>query len=526
MIIFKDSDQAKLVQTVASASTFISSVAGNVKKFILDRFPSKYFKHTYVDTASTESERMKNAHTGNGLNKIQYPDISFSPEITIDDPIGVGKIPQISSPNLYIFRNVNSSYDKVMIDPDSKFGVYCTKDYITINFNIGIRTNSFIQNADIVNFIKSSFQLGMFCYYNAQPINVEIPKTFADIIAKIKGFDLTTQDGLVSEEEFLAGTGTRFGVVTMKTNATTGKTGYFYNERSNLLISVQDLNAQGTISRDSMSEGIYEITMRVQVSTYLPNAFIMTIDNDEFKAVSDDVTISSELNGASGSVTGDGIYTMSLNPVSLVSKQEKTFTSNAGETFIAQNALHKLFTMKENQDSASIDIMQYMRPDFKKAHAYAISKGLDLTTLVRIEMYTTGSETATYDYTDMSMALSGDIDADFVVNVYVNRALLESLLKAEEKDDFFFADNALSVLYLTYTGSSGKIVNSKARIYSFRNEAEKASVDVSKSLRIETQYGMGYIGLVLEGSPNALDYKICVGYDRYGNAIIRAFEKA
>jgi hypothetical protein len=527
MFVFKDSEQTKLVQTVASSSTFISSVAGNVKKYILDKFPKNYFKHIYVDTASTESERSKNALTGNGLNKISYPDITFSPEITIDDPVGIGKIPQISSPNLYLFKNVNSNYTKVVLDPNMKFGVYCSKDYITINFNVSIRTNSYIQNSDIVHYIKSAFQLGMFCYYNSQMINVEIPKTFVDVVSKLKGFDISTENGRVSEEEFLAGTGKRFGVVTMKTNPTTNKTGYFYNERTNLLITVQDLNAQGTISRESMAEGIYEITARVQVSTFLPNAFIMSIDNTEFSAIADDVTVKADLNGESTeSSIGEGIYTMALNPLTLISKEMKTFTSTIGETFIAQNVMHKLFTMEENQDTTSINIMDYMVSDFKKAHAYAVSKNIDLTTLVRVEFYTSGSEVAADpDYTNMTLSISGGIDGDFVIDVYVNRALLESLLKAEASDTFFFADNAMSVMHFTYTGTDGTTVDLPVRVYSFRDSTEMASSDVRMSLRIKTQYGIGYIGLVREGASNASDYKICVGYDRYNNAIIRAIEK-
>jgi hypothetical protein len=527
MIVFNDTDQAKLVQSVASSSTFISSVAGHVEEYVLAKFPKSYFKHVYMDTSSTAAQRNQNSLVSDGLNKILYPDITFSPEISIDDPVGIGRIPQISSPNQYLFRSVNSNYPPVTLDPDMKFGIYCTKDYITMNFNVSMRTNSYIQNADIVHYVRSAFQLGMFAYYNARLLSVEIPKTFVSIVSKLKGFDLTTADGRASEEEFLAGSGKRYGSVTLKTIDTTGKYGYFYNEKTDLLITVQDLNAQGTISRASMSEGEYQITMRVQVSAFLPNAFIMSIDDSEFSAVKDDVSLSSALAGTSQETsTGDGIYTMTIASGKLISTEMTYFKTTSGETVIGQNALHELFTLKANQGTTSFPFMAKMKPDFQKAHAYAIAHSMDLSSLVKVTFYTPGSETASFDYTTMTLTVGGVIDADFVVNVYVARATLDAISKAEETDEFFFSDNALATAGVVCTLSDGTTEKQLVRIYSFRNDAEMASQDISKCLRIQTVYGTGYVGLVAETDPNASDYRICVGYDRYGNAIVRALEKA
>ena len=48
------------VQSVASASTMISSLAREAIEYIESKFPPKFFVHTYIDTSQTVTQRSYN----------------------------------------------------------------------------------------------------------------------------------------------------------------------------------------------------------------------------------------------------------------------------------------------------------------------------------------------------------------------------------------------------------------------------------------------------------------------------------
>jgi hypothetical protein len=267
MIIYKDDNDIRLVQSVASASTLISSLTGEIREYILSKFPKNFFKSIYIDTAETIQAQNRNDKYNRGLNKLPYPTMGITPEISIDSPIeGMEKSPHLSSPNLFLRKDLKSFYKRILLDTEKKYSVYYTSDYITTNYNFRITTNKYIQNADLTYFMKSNFQQGFFQFLNDKYINTEIPKTYIKLISDIMGYNLDDSDDMTEMELYMIATGTHEDIVRKKINLMTGKTGFFVNEKSNLLTLFTDMEAPGSIIRDGMSEGEYTINFRIQVS--------------------------------------------------------------------------------------------------------------------------------------------------------------------------------------------------------------------------------------------------------------------
>jgi hypothetical protein len=512
MIIYTDNNDIRLVQSVASASTLISSITGEIREYILSKFPKNFFRSIYIDTAETVQAQGRNDKYNKNLNKLPFPNMSITPEISIDSPIeGMEKGNHLSSPNLFLRKDMKSYYKKILLDPTRKYAVYYTSDYITMNFNFKITTNKFIQNADLTYYIKSRFQQGFFQFLNDKYINTEIPKTYIKIIADILGLNPDDSDDMTELELYFISTGTQDDIVRKKANLATSKIGFFVNEKSNLLTLLTDLDAPGSIIREQMSEGEYTIRFRVQVSAWLPNSFILSMDKEKFLEL-DQSTIEASLNNTAGE-QDEGFFSLSISDVLLNRKDSATFElSTPGESAIFQETFHMVFTYNINTSFTSIDIADYMKDDLKQIHAYMMSKNMDVRDLMRLTLYNRSGQLTNDDIIvdyDNLMVTIRLIDAqDISLAIYVNRLLFESIKKAMERDSFFFNRNALGTISIKIEGQSLKVP-----VYSFENEKDYYSTEPNKILRVNTIYGIGYVGLEDEDPDNPDRYKICIGYN-------------
>ncbi len=170
-----------------------------------------------------------------------------------------------------------------------------------------------------------------------------------------------------------------------------------------------------------------------------------------------------------------------------------------------------------------------MKHELKKMHAYLIDNGMDPKQLFKI--FVRGSSqgediAAEIDYETMNATFASPVDSDLVLDVFVNRAVYDRLQEMMAKDIFFSNQFAIGfIIVQAYDEEEDTVVNEKIRVYAFKDEDEVNSNDIMKSLRVCTLYGVGYVGLVQEGNPNASNVKVCLGVDKYGNEIIRCLEK-
>lgn len=526
MKIFPDNtnDNLYIVQSTASTSTMISSLAHFAKGYILSKFPKNYFKQVYIDSAQTVSEINKNSRYNKTADKIPYPSLALSIEMSLDDPIaGTEKSMHLQSPNLYIRKDIHRTQNRVIIDPENKIGIYYTSDYITTNFQCKIVTNSFIQNADTAFFVKSRFQNNFFQYVNNQSIMTEIPKSFIRVIADTHNWNLADPDEMDDLRLLLIGDSHTPDAVQKRVNQATGKECFFINEKQNLLVLVTDLDAPSTVARDAQVESEYQITFRMQISCYLPNAFIMSIDRKTFMGLNSRTVydLNSEDQQDTG-ITSSAISASETFKKTLSKKDSILFDDNNGEEHTGILIYDEKYFHKLGEDTISeIKLMRKMKPEFKQVYSYAQYLNLELSSLIHLVVVSSDNykniENYDFDYDNFTLNLKSIGPNDVAVAVYVNRLLYDSIKEAMLTDNSYFNSGYLTSIYANASGLSRKVM-----VKSFKNKDEWWKSDPNMSLRVNTAYGIGYISLLDDDNKDG--YKICIGNDTDGNPIIKKFE--
>jgi hypothetical protein len=177
--------------------------------------------------------------------------------------------------------------------------------------------DSFIQATNIGYWLKSRFFDDTFKYISNQMIQVELPKTFVNVIAKIQnlfgdqGEFVTNDEDMRKLELYLSQTGRRSGRIRKVTNMNTGKECFMFGEKKNLLVLFTDLDVPESVQRDAEANSEYEINFRVQISAWQPNAFIMKIDKDVFQPIQTNTVVMSGIRSAV-SEGNDSFFSMAI----------------------------------------------------------------------------------------------------------------------------------------------------------------------------------------------------------------------
>ena len=525
--VYLQDNQIKLVQSIASASTIISTLCGEVKQFIIKKFPPNYFRHIHMDTGTASHLINVNRNYNQKLHKIPYPNLSIETSLSIDSPInGTETDVNHAVPNMYMRRDLNSYYQKILFDPNEKFAMYYTTQFITCNFNFKINVNSFIQMTDLVYFLKEELHLGIFQYLNSRPIMTEIPKTFISIISTLLGYDLNDPDHLDDLSLYLIRTSRKNDGIRRKINNATGKICFMLNDLTDLITVVDDLDAPGGISRDGQVEGEYTIGFRVQVTAPVANQFILSIDKDKFKKIADDVTLTDEIfNSKEDNVNTQVMTTSIIEARTVVDKETIEFfdanqlsspSNERGDPHIGVKLFKEVFSLPGNSKSFHLNLKEMLKDLLLNTHAYMIAKHLEPSSLLYFRVFDVNGERTdcSIDYNKLELDLEG-IDSDVVVIGYADRAVYEAIETARETDKEYFNDNFLWSLRLKVPSAEGKLVDKYAVVKRFVDENEEYSTDVNKCLRVATPYGIGYVYLVHEDDPQASNVKICVGEDKF-----------
>ena len=548
MKFFNDNNNKIMVQPITSSTTFLSSLTGVIKKRVIGMFKKDYFKHIYIDTEETFQEHNKSRLMNKHLAKIEYPSMTISPQISLDQPVGEMNTPLATDPNFIVPRNYRYYYPTLLEDPNGKYGIYFATRYRTFNLKFTIITDSFDQSTEIGYYLDSRFNDNTFKFMSNQIIQCEVPKTFVNAIAQVEGLftsDVddknTNQDDLNKLDMMLAQMGRRYSAIVRKRSMTDNKVGYFFEEKKNLLTLWTDLDMPEGIIRDTNVNGEYEITFRVQVSCYWPSAYIMSINADAYKTIT----------RLSGMDETDSRY-LSFNvgsPIVLDRKDTIYFEDSDGDQNVGLCILHETLNFSASDEGIhEFNVAEYVwsastgSEIMKKVHAYCLDTNVNPDKLFYIIARSASGNTeyvGKVDYETFDVEFFDGknkiyVDSDIVLDIFVNRALLDSLANEMSTHPFYSKKTAMCYMDITvaepyidqYNMTSYKGVIKKLRVYLFENDAEMETTDINKSVRVMTPYGIGYIGLVGEGDKLASDVKICLGQNKYGNDIIRCFEIA
>lgn len=109
-----------LNQHVSTFYTGVSSVLGSVKEFILDFFPSEYFKKITVETAS-QASLMDNT-LQDGLVKMSYPFMNIGVNIPTEYDEKTMR-PLMQRAEMFIQPNIRQNYPRILVDPDDNYTI-------------------------------------------------------------------------------------------------------------------------------------------------------------------------------------------------------------------------------------------------------------------------------------------------------------------------------------------------------------------------------------------------------------------
>lgn len=538
MKVFLENNRINLVHTNAAMSTIISTLAAEVSQYIVSKFPKDYFRRIQIDTGTAVSVTNKNREYNKNLHKVPYPSMTITPELSIDNPVaGMDTDPNISSPDRWLRKDLRDNYYRLLTDPDNKIDMFYTTDYITVNFNFKIFVNSFIQNTDLVYFLKNELHLGIFQYLNACPLNIEIPKTYIYIMSKLLGYTIDDADDMENFRLYMISTSRRFDSIRKKINMSTGRCGFFMNDLTDLLIMVDSLDAPGSIVRENQAEGEYVISFKVQVSASVANKFILSINKSKFKRLYDDVelgpTIIDKIYSDNELEQETGFKTVSLPTLKLQGNNETIyFSDSSGAEHIGVNVIRETLSYENGVKSKHLNLIPLLKERLLTIHSYMVAKKLDPSSYIYVQIYDNNglrTTTATDPYNSSAVTINlttldidiPNITSDILLDVYIDRSVYEALAIAKDTDKAIFDNNFLTTLNFSYE-EDGEFVTKQVVVKSFENEEEMSSIDVSKQLRVNTMYGIGYIALVDENDPQASDLRIFMGKDKYGNDIIKS----
>lgn len=538
MKVYLENDQINLVHTIASASTIISSLAAETSNFIISKFPKDYFRYVQIDTGTPSSLTNKNRTYNKNVHKIPYPSLMVTPELSIDNPVaGMETDPNISSPDRWLRKSLADNYYKLLSDPDNKISMFYTTDYITVNFNFKIFVNSFIQNTNLLYFLKNELHVGLFQYLNSCPLNTEIPKTFIYIISTLLGYNIDDLDDMERFRLYMISTSRRFDSIRKKLNMSTGRCGFFMNDLTDLLIMVDGLDAPGSIIRETQTEGEYVINFRVQVSASVANKFILAIDKNKFKRLYDDVKLGEDIIDRIYSENSleqeEGLQTISIPNIRMYSQDTIYFNDSSGEEHIGINVVHETLSYENSVSFKHINLIPFLKERLLNIHSYMVSKNLDVSSYIYVRVIDReGIRKDKKLFPNISNAISinlqtleidiPEIKSDILIDVFIDRSVYEAMAISKETGSAIFNNNFMATLNFSIE-EDGALVTKQVIVKSFENEAEMNSIDISKQLRVNTIYGIGYIATVDENDPLASDVKVCLGKDKYGNDIIRSF---
>lgn len=525
MKVYLEDNNIQLVHSITSAHNAISSLAAEAKNFILSKFQKldkDYFRYVQIDTATASTFTNKNRNFNQNLHKIPYPSMLITPEITLDNPLaGTDTDPHTSSPNRWMRRDLNSYYYKLISDPNNKISMYYTTDTITTIFNFKIAVKSFIQNTDLLYFLKNELNPGFFKYLNCRSLNTEIPKTFIDIISRVLDYDVTNADDMENFRLYLLSTSRQRDSIRKKLNMSTGTYGFFMNDVVDLLTVVDSIDGPSGIIREGQTEGEYVITFRLQVTAPIVNNFILSINKKKFALIKNEVELLDSL-FTKNDEEPSAPSSLAI-PTSMKNDEVIYFADSNGEEHIGINIFSEFLTYDANVKSKHLNLIPLLKPKIRNIHSYMLAKNLDITTFINIRVIDQFGIR-----TDVEINLNTlevdipNITSDVLICVFVDRSVFDAITTAQQTDKNIFNDNFLTALNIKINDDNGNLVSRQAIVKSFINEAEQNSNDVNKSLRVNTIYGIGYIYLVNENDKQASKMKVCLGQDKWGNKIIKS----
>jgi len=250
-------------QSFSSSSAILSSLTGEVRRWLLNQFPENYFKYIRitsgipsVDDVEGDADRMRAYRKNN-------PALAIRPRMKFQDDI-MGSA--LANPNPFRYEDIG---------PDSHFYTLYRNDeflqvitfliqYWKAEFTIGIRTESEVQLVDLVGYLNERIFPENFFYINDSPILVEIPATILFRAAEDLGLNLFKKNDVIAFLDILQHNTTM--PIDIKIKRDSGKKIVAFIMPVNILCKIEKLpEPEGNRKGRSEDDSKIQFTMSAQV---------------------------------------------------------------------------------------------------------------------------------------------------------------------------------------------------------------------------------------------------------------------
>ena len=529
MRLSSDNNRVFLIQTIASASSQLDSLTGLARKYVTNKFPKHYFRHVYVDTGRTISERNKNDSYNQNAQKIPYPSLTESVEISLDDTFNV-KNWHITDVYLGLRKPIDKNYVCIYRDQENRMQLYATCEYITSKFRFKIATDSYIANVDLANYINSRFRRDFFQYLPHQVIETEIPKTMMKIIADTNHLNLENAADMDKMSQIIAATSRTPRMIRKKVNNATGQVSYFLADDREILTVFTDLDVPAQIIRSDMAEGEYVIEFTIQMSAWQINNFILSVRRDlymnsDFKKyfAKDCVIDNGEIVLSDDTIKDAMVIPMEDSKIPVLQGKMCNFRDGFGNEQIGSMICNALYTRPVNAPPLeAIHILDSLPKEYKD-HIPYYQKNLStkaMTQLLYVRLLTNDGVLEegvdyTVDYYNLDITMHHNSDSEIRILVYINRLFYELLADCEKNGTEYTNLSKLGTWDINPFGTYKIRALLKSVSKTYKPE---------QCLRVMTERGVGYVVLD-EPTDSRVAARVCVGYDKNNKPIIKEMKE-
>jgi hypothetical protein len=249
-------------------SVMLSSITGLMRHYMISRFPSNFFKYTYISN-STAGVTEANLDDDNIVIK-EKPSLYVKLNIDLLQPDAFAgdslmHTKQMFRKHAYTHTDL---YQLILYNEDDRFYISSVNERTKLSYEFGIKVESEFQALNIARYIQGNLRINRPFYINGTYIETAIPGGALNLILYNKGYDISTQQGLEEFHKFLHDYSG--GNITFKKNLASGNFIYFFRYRTNILCKITDNpSIEKIMEGKSVIESTVKFTMEVEFHDYL-----------------------------------------------------------------------------------------------------------------------------------------------------------------------------------------------------------------------------------------------------------------
>lgn len=369
----------------AEIHTIMGCACGFVKDYLVNAFPTNYFRNYFISTRLGAYE--VNVESNELLKQRKTPILSIQPrfDFGLDSNI-MGLMSNPFYTHSMFFRNLHQNYPIVLHNDEDGYTIAATPDRYKVDFEIKIQVNSYLKLLRLANFVRRRLWMNRPFYVNNVAFETEIPKSMIKILLDEKNVDKNNPESVKEFHEYIE----RFSknTVSFKKVLSTGNNAHTYKYVTDVLCRIESVS-NDEYTRNNQIEEDPTITIGMWIEFWAPATYIFRSAN----------TIPEEAFEREVEFEMDNDYQIfTYNSIFSATKRK-----NIGNYSLIDHAEY-LTDNELNKPADILDISSLFGKDLQLLTKYIMSKGEDIYTYFLPKLF--------MDFTDLEINNHFTVDFD------------------------------------------------------------------------------------------------------------------